>query len=410
MAQADAGPNPPANLPALPLQPSERLVSLDAYRGFIMLAMASGGLGIAQASKNLGGAWPGLVAQLGHVPWEGCAAWDLIQPAFMFMVGVAVPYSYARRRERGAPWGRMLRHAAARAAILAALGVFLASAWSKQTNFIFTNVLAQIGLGYVFVFLAWGRGARMQAAAVAAILVGTWCMFYFYPAPEAGPGFDRAACGLPEDWPLLSGLAAHWNKNANVAARFDLWFLNLFPGEKPFAPRPGDGGYATLNFLPSIATMILGLMAGELLRSARSRRRKLLLLAVAGAALMALGLAAGWTVCPIVKRIWTPSWVLYSGAWVVWMLAAFYAATDAAGLRRWALPLAVVGMNSIVMYMMAQLMKEWTWSMLGIHLGPLFAPLGLDPAFLPIVKSASVLLIFWLICVWLHRQRIFVRI
>jgi predicted acyltransferase len=410
MAGTDTGVRLTAAGPMLSARPAERLVSLDAYRGFIMLAMASGGLGIAQASKNLGNAWPDLAAQLGHVSWEGCAAWDLIQPAFMFMVGVAVPYSYARRQERGESWGGMLRHAAVRAVILVVLGIFLASAWSKQTNFIFTNVLAQIGLGYVFVFLVWGRGLRVQAAAVAAILIGTWCLFHFYPAPEAGPGFDLAAFGLPDDWPLFSGAAAHWNKHANVASRFDLWFLNLFPGEKPFALKPGGGGYATLNFLPSVATMILGVMAGELLRSARSARAKLLILVVAGAVLLALGLAADRAGCPIVKRIWTPSWVLYSGALVVWMLAALYAVIDVVGLRRWAWPLVVVGMNSIAMYMMAQLMKGWVWSMLGIHFGPLFGPVSLDPAYMPILQSASVLLVLWLICVWMYRRKIFVRI
>lgn len=408
MAETEA--KPVALTPLAPLQPVARLVSLDAYRGFIMLAMASAGLAIPRVSKNLGGAWAGLAAQLDHVSWEGCAAWDLIQPAFMFMVGVAVPYAYARRQERGQSWGGMLRHVVVRAAILVALGVFLASASSKQTNFVFTNVLAQIGLGYVFVFLLWGRSRAVQAAAVVALLVGTAALFLLYPAPQPGPGFDTAAHALPADWPLFSGAAAHWNKHANAGSRFDLWLLNLFPGEKPFALKASDGGYATLNFIPSIATMILGLMAGDLLRSARTARAKLAILVAAGAGLMALGLAASWAGCPIVKRLWTPSWTLVSGAWVVWMLAAFYAVIDVAGLRQWAWPLVVVGMNSIAIYLMAHLMKDWLWSMLRIHGGWLLDLAKIDAAYLPIVQAAAVLAALWLICVWMYRRKIFVRI
>jgi predicted acyltransferase len=405
-------------------KPTERLVSLDAYRGFIMLVLASAGLGIPRVAERFeSGFWPAAASQLQHSAWVGCTPWDLIQPAFMFMVGVAIPYSYAKRQQQGHSFGLLLRHALTRGLVLVLLGVFLASAGARRTDFVFTNVLAQIGLGYVFVVLLRGRGVWLQAAAVLAILAGYWYLFYQYPSPQPGPDFDYAAYGLPPDWPLLSGVPGHWNKHANFAARFDLWFLNLFPREKPYALKPGDGGYPTLNFIPSMATMILGLMAGELLRSARSAKTKLVLLVLTGVVLMVGALIAGGTVCPIVKRIWTPSWALLSGAYVVWMLAAFYALVDLAGYRRWAFPLAVVGMNSIVIYLMGQLMKGWTWSMLKIHLGPLltwgpidrairaiFGPAGFNPIYVPIVQSASVLLVFWLICWWLYRQKIFVRI
>ena len=430
---------------AAPSQPSsERLVSLDAYRGFIMLAMASAGLGISRVAKELHGTWDTVAAQVDHVPWVGCAVWDLIQPAFMFMVGVALPYSYASRAARGQTGGQMFRHAVSRSLILVALGVFCASASSKQTNFLFTNVLAQIGLGYTFVFLLRGRGVAMQAGAIAAIVALTCALFLLYPAPQpptadagsvnnvddaasvvpAPPAeFDYVGYALPKDWPLMSGAAAHWNKHANVAAAFDLWFLNLFPRDKPYTLDVKDGGYQTLNFLPSLITMALGLMVGELLRGQRSRRAKLLVMLAAGAVLVAAGLLGHWLGCPIVKRLWTPSWALFSGGLVVWMLAAFYAVVEMAGWRRWTFPLVVVGMNSIVIYMMAQLMKPFTWHTLQIHLGWLmsrgpvdavlrwlFGSDGFPAVYLPIVECGSVLMVFWLICLWLHRQKIFVRI
>jgi len=388
---------------------SGRLASLDAYRGFVMLAMASGGAGLLSglarsddfASSHL---FEALRHQLDHVPWRGCAFWDLIQPSFMFMVGVAMPFSYASRRARGDRWIRLFGHALLRSLILIVLAVFLASHGSRFTHFSFVNVLGQIGLGYPFVFLLLGRRPALQLAAAVAILLGDWLLFASYPAP--GADFPSATYGANDPQLVMTGFFAHWNKNANVAAAFDRWFLNLFPhpADRPFVFN--EGGYATLNFVPSIATMLLGVLAGELLRSSRSRAAKLRALLIAGAVCWSLGLILDANVCPIVKRIWTPSWVVYSTGWTCWMLAAFYAAIDVAGFRRWAFPLVVVGMNSIAIYLMAQLMKPFVRGSLRTHLGPDFlaGPYG------PLVGGASTVLVFWLICWWLYRQKIFIKI
>jgi len=337
------------------------------------------------------------------------------------MVGVAVPYSYGRREGEGQSPAAMLRHAAVRSVLLIAIAIFLISPWGSMTNFSFTTVLSQIGLGYVALVLLRGRGFRVQAAAAGLILAGTWCLFFFHPVPVPGPAFDRAAWDLPADWPLLEGVAAHWNKNVNIAAAFDGWFLNLFPRPEPFDFEPG--GYQTLNFIPSLATMIFGLMAGELLRSPRSGKGKLAALFLGGLVLLAAGLAAGWTVCPIVKRIWTPSWALYSGGWVVWMLAALYGVIDIAGFRRWTFLFVVVGMNSIAMYCMVCVARGWIWDQLRIHFGWIlqsepcasalrltFGPGGFDPVYLPIVECLSALAVLWLICWWMYRRRIFIRV
>ena len=163
--------------------PPDRLVSLDAYRGLTMLAMASGGLGLHQVQQELSRQpFLGTVGyQFEHVEWIGCAAWDLIQPSFMFMVGVAMAYSCASRQAHGQSYGRMLAHAVVRSIVLVLLGVFLRSDNRPQTNFTFEDVLTQIGLGYTFLFLLWGRQPALQFGAALAILVGYWCLFYFYP-------------------------------------------------------------------------------------------------------------------------------------------------------------------------------------------------------------------------------------
>jgi len=136
-----------------PPETSPRLVSLDAYRGFIMLAMASSGFLVARVVNNNAdlqdnSIWRFLAYQLDHVKWTGCSFWDLIQPSFMFMVGVAIPYSYASRKAKGDSEGRIFSHALVRSLILICLGVLLSSNYERTTHFTFVNVLSQIGMGY----------------------------------------------------------------------------------------------------------------------------------------------------------------------------------------------------------------------------------------------------------------------
>jgi predicted acyltransferase len=337
----------------------------------------------------------------------GCVPWDLIQPAFMFMVGVALPFSLASRAARGHRFPQLFAHSVYRAFVLVALGIFLRSLSRPQTYFTFEDVLTQIGLGYVFLFLlAWTR-ARRQALAAGLILLGYWLAFALYPLPA--PGFDTATVGVPPGWShQLTGFAAHWNKNTNLAHAFDVWFLNLFPRESPFLFN--RGGYLTLNFVPSLATMIFGLLAGGLLRSGRSERDKLRILLAAGIA----GIGAGLLLhvlglCPIVKRIWTPSWTLFSGGWVVLILAAVYYLVDVKGFRGWTRPLVVVGMNSIAMYVLVHVATDFVGRALRTHLGT--APFEAAGAvFAPVVLGAATLGIFWLILWWMYRRQIFLRI
>ena len=114
-----------------------------------------------------------------------------------------------------------------------------------------------------------------------------------------------------------------------------------------------------------------------------------------------------WTVCPVVKRLWTPTWAVYSAGWAFLILAAFYLVIDLIGWKWWAFPLVVVGMNSITMYCMAMLLKPWLAETLKRHLGPNIFAYG---DYEPIVQAAVVLLLLWLICLWLYRRRIFIRI
>lgn len=386
---------------------SGRLLSLDAFRGAIMLFLLSAGFGFREVARKFPDShvWEFLGRHTDHVLWLGGGAWDMIQPAFMFMVGVAMPFSYGKRREASEDLGRQVRHVAWRTIVLLIIGlVIVTKPGAGRTTFMFTNVLAQIALGYPFLFLLSLTSERSQWMAVGLIAISYWMLFATYPPPAAG--FDYAQVGVRPgmlDAVTLPGFFAHWNMGTNVGADFDRWFLNLFPREKPFAYNPG--GYVTLNFVPSLITMTLGLMSGARLRREGSPRGKLLWMLLTALSCTLVGCLAGIMVCPVVKRIWTPSWAFYSGGIVIFLLACFYYLVEVRGWKRWAFPLVVVGVNSIAAYLMDIYFREWVMERLRSHLD--FAIKG-DYAI--IFFRTLTLLVLWVACWWMYKRKIFLKI
>jgi heparan-alpha-glucosaminide N-acetyltransferase len=412
LRKADFGGSLKSEQPASVSSPAKglgnRVDAIDAYRGLVMLLMMGEALDVPNLAKALPGSgfWAFWSHQWSHSQWIGCSMFDLIQPGFSFLVGVALPYSLARRITVGQPqWHRTL-HAFWRALLLVFLGIFLRSVGGKETYWTFKDTLSQIGLGYGFLYLLALRSVRVQWLALAGILVSYWLLFALYPLP--GPGFDWSHAGTSPAQ-LLPGFAGHWSLNTNPAWAFDVWFLNLLPQAQPFA-YADDGGYSTLSFVPTLGTMILGLVAGGVLRSERPPLEKVRWLAVAGV----VGLAAGWLlgalgICPVVKRIWTPSWVLFSGGWCMLILAGFYLVMDIWNRRAWAFPLKVVGMNSIAAYMMSWLFVGFITAALLRHLGHrVFEVFG--NAYQPFMLGAAVVLAEWLILWWMYRRKIFLRV
>lgn len=500
---------PPAPLPAD--MPLARLTSLDAYRGCIMILLAASGFGIARFAALPESAavwhrpvstadgtreataedvaarrawWQGLAFHFDHPAWRsdfpsfvaddaqpvsdwrrwGVSLWDLIQPAFMFMVGVAMPFSERRRTQAGHTRGQRWRHVVWRSLLLVLLGVFLATgSGARSTQWIFTNVLAQIGLGYSFVYLLLRLRWWKQMLAGVAILAAYWgCLQYIDWRPLAGldptQPIDHAALGASvENGEVLSGRFAPWSKNANLAHAVDVWLLNrlrdpdqaamnawrqklqagplsaaewiAFTVRRTLFANPerftfNAGGYQTLNFIPSLVTMLMGAMCGGLLLSPAGPGRKLVLLLAAAVGCLVLGRIAGIYLCPIVKRIWTPSWTLFSGGYVIALLAAFYLLFEILPLRRLAFPLSIVGMNSLAMYLMGQLLRPFTREkIIRPHftgfLETLFQTDSVldgpaywlhEEMFGRIIEPCAALAIFWLIVLWLWRQKIFLRL
>jgi predicted acyltransferase len=393
-----------------PALPSNRIASVDVYRGFVMLLMMGEVLGFSNVSAALPGNsfWRILAYNQDHVAWTWLGLHDMIQPSFTFLVGVVLPFSITSRKNRGATFGSLLAHTVKRAVILILLGIFLRSMHSDQTYFTFEDTLTQIGMGYTFLVLLGFYSQRVQIAALVVILVGYWLAFALYPLP--GANFDYSVAGVTANWEHnLHGFAAHWNKNTNLAWAFDRWFLNLFPRETPFLNN--EGGYSTLSFIPTLGTMILGLLAGNMLNSLRKPTEKLRFFLITGAGLIVLSLVFHFTgINPIVKRIWTPAWTLFSGGICFLFLAFFYAVIDIKHHKRWSFFLMVIGVNSIAAYVIADGgIRAFLSRSLYIHLGPHFDQVfGLPYATL--VAGGITLFLEWLILHWMYKKKIFIKI
>lgn len=412
--------------------PPPRVPAIDAYRGFVMFLMLAEVLHLPAVAKQFPDSpfWQAVRFHTTHVEWVGCSLHDLIQPSFSFLVGVAMVFSLAARKARGEPFWKSAVHAGWRSVALVALGVLMRSIGDghKRTHFTFEDTLSQIGLGYFLLFLIGNQRQRLWWISLAVVVVGYWGAFTLFPAPA--PEFDYQRVGVSAKWAedhhnSFTGLAAHWKKNSNLAWAADTWFLNLFPREKPFTHN--GGGYSTSSFLPTLATMILGLIAGGWLRRAESAWRQVLWLTAAGAVGLAVGRALGeFGVCPVVKRIWTPSWVLFSGGWCFLLLAFFHALTAGIGYAGWTYPLRVIGANSILIYVIADVpLGGWLLTQLQKHLpADTFLTLGnwvagwagragdvkTVEAVGGVMKGMVLLVVYWLLLWWLYAKRVFVRI
>ncbi len=353
-----------------PAMPGRRIASVDVYRGFVMLLMMGEVLSLSDVSEALPGSgfWQFLAFNQGHVPWTWLSLHDMIQPSFTFLVGAVLPFSIAGRKNKGATFGQVMAHTLKRSLILIFLGIFLRSMHARQTNFTFEDTLTQIGLGYTFLVVLSYYSQRVQLTALIVLLVGYWLAFVLYPLP--GPAFDYAAVGVAPNWEHnMQGLSAHWNKNTNLAWAFDRWFLNLFPREKPFI-RNG-GGYATLSFIPTLGTMIIGLFAGKTLHAATAPSAKLKSFLITGTVLTITGVVIhALGINPIVKRIWTPAWTIFSCGMCFLFLAFCYRLIDMSDKKKWSFFLLVIGTNSIAAYVIADGgMRSLIESSLQIHLG-----------------------------------------
>jgi predicted acyltransferase len=391
------------------LLPATRNTAVDVFRGFVMFLMMAEVLEFHKVAEALpiSSFWQFMAFHQSHVPWVGCSLHDLIQPSFSFLVGVALPFSVASRIKKGGTFLQIFLHALKRSLILILLGVFLRSFGREITYWTFEDTLTQIGLGYPFLFLLGFRNKRFQLATFIVLVVGYFVAFVLYPLPNAG--FDYAAVGVPSDWTHdLSGFAAHWNKNSNLAWVFDTWFMNLFPRENFFTHN--GGGYVTLSFIPTLATMVLGLFAGNWLREEKDNQTNLKRFLITGMALLVVGFLLDITgICPNVKRIWTPTWVIFSGGWCFLLLALFHFMVDMKGKANWFYFLNIIGLNSIAAYVLAHTIISFIDENVRTNISQNY-DLIFGPEYHTLVSGFLILLFEWLILRWMFKKKLFVKI
>jgi predicted acyltransferase len=243
----------------------------------------------------------------------------------------------------------------------------------NKLQFQLINVLAQIGITYFLCYLIMQLKFRWQAVIAVAILIGHWALFVAFPGTEG---------------PFLS-------KTTNIGAVIDTWIFG----------HPNPDNWVNINFLTSTVTTLFGVWTGQLLQSQRSHAQKMRILAISAGVCLAIGLIIHpWN--PIIKRICTTSFTLYSTGWILLMLLAFYWFVEVKGFRKWTFPLVVVGANSIFIYSLEQVLRGWLDKAIGVFTFR-FAWLG---DFAPVAQSCAVLLVMWYLCYWLYRRRIFFKL
>ncbi len=357
-----------------------RLVSLDALRGFDMFWIIGG----QEIIKGLARIFPGTVSaaitgQLEHVEWEGLHFYDVIWPLFMFMVGVSLAFSLARRQSARTSKRSLYVHAITRAVILFVLGMIAQGnllEFNRSTFRPCYSVLHGIAAGYLIAFVvALNLRPKWQAAITGAFLVVYWVLLLTIPVPGAGRGVltpdGNAAAYI--DHLVLGSLSYGLNT----------WFL---------------------SYLGFASSVLLGVLAGQMLLSAQSPRSKCALLGAYGSGLLLLGWL--WSIWfPVIKLLWTSSFVLVAGGLSYITMAVFYLLADVLGYKRVMFGFVVIGMNSLAVYMATMLLDFRKIGNIFVgHLLPRVGPCS------GALEATAAFVVVWLILYWMYRTKQFVRL
>jgi predicted acyltransferase len=356
-----------------------RLMALDALRGFDMFWIIGGSAIFTGLSKAIGGPLEAIAPQFEHVRWEGLHFYDLIWPLFMFIVGVSIPLSIEKRKAWGSSKRSIYLHAVRRSILLFFMGMILQGGlleWDLSKLHPCYSVLHGIAAGYLIaVIVTIELKPKFQIVATAIFLLIYWAIIMLVPVPGIGAGVLT-----PE---------------GNIATWFDQLLLGRFHyGENTWF----------LSYPSFASSVLLGVMAGHLLDMPVSENKKVIYLCLAGIGSILLGLL--WsTQFPIIKLLWTSSFVLIGGGFGFIMLSLFYWIIEVKGYRRWAFFFSIIGMNSITVYVAAMLIdfKQISNIFIG-HLLPRISPWDV------FVSEIFTLAIIWLLLYWMYRTKTFVRL
>src|SRR5213593_4887221 len=362
------------------VKPEGRFMSLDFFRGMTMFFLIAEPTEIYAhlVDPALKGTMIGVIGtQFHHNPWNGLRFWDLIQPFFMFIVGVAMPVSIGKRWERGDSWAATFRHALQRSFWLLFFGWALYCIEPGRLTFELWNVLAQLSFTYLVAFLMMRKSTQTQLVFTFALLLISELAYRLWPVP----GFNEPF--VPDH---------------NFGSYVDLLLMGKL----------SRGHWVAFNAVPTTAHTMWGVLAGQLLMSNRPAGQKIKILATAGL----IGVIVGYAldpVTPIVKRICTSSFVIVSGGWCLLALAFSYWLIDVKKVQRWSRVFTYVGMNSLFIYLFTNTGgSEWLEKIVKPFTMGFFAWSGVLSA--KIITSLVLWWLLWYLCYWLYQRKIFIKI
>lgn len=361
---------------------SERLLSLDFMRGFIMvlLVMESTGLFEHLFEAVKGSFLEGVFIQFFHHPWNGLRFWDLIQPGFMFMAGTAMALSLHRQEEQGVPWKLSFTKMAKRCGWLFFWGVLDYAVRPGGLSFELWDVLTQLSFTMMVAFLIFRLSVTSQIAISFGLLALTEILYRFTHVP----GFDQ---------PFVD--------QHNFGNYIDLLLMNKI----------NNGGWVAINCIPTAAHTIWGALAGKLLLSSRSNTEKIKLLLLAGVLALIVGYGMDLSITPIIKRIATSSFTLASGGWCLLGLALCYWWIDVKDHRKNLQFFTVVGMNSIFIYLFIEIVgSRWFTEYVSFIANGILSMISTPTTLMHILSSLVVFALEWRLCYFLYQKKIFFKL
>lgn len=360
---------------------TNRLFSLDVFRGLIMFFLVAEAAGFHHNFSEMvkgNDFFSAIADQLHHHPWHGLRFWDLIQPYFMFIVGVAMPFSLRKRLAEGSRKSAT-KHILKRCFLLFAFGVLLHCVYSQALVWELWNVLVQLAFTILIAYAIMKLPHRTQLIISLVLLLIAEAAYRIYN---------------PED-PYTNG------------GSFGSWTDMLFMGKLN-----GDG-WVTINFIPTAAHTIWGVICGQMLLSTKASSGILKTFVRYGVVLLVVGFALDFAaITPIIKRLATSSFTLVSGGFALLTLALFYWWIDVKNNHEpWLRIFSVVGTNSIFIYLFAETVgNQWFTGFGKIFTFGLLAPLGVQEAVIMVINSLVVLFIFWYITYFLDQQKIYFKV
>lgn len=359
-----------------------RLLSLDVMRGIIMILLAAESAAVYTSLHTItdGSAVDAITQQFFHHPWHGLRFWDLVQPAFMFMAGAAMYIAFSRKKEKGQNWKQQWPHILKRCAWLLFWALAIYSVLSGKLVWELWNVLAQLSVTTLIAYLIIQRSVTFQVSVSVILLIITEIAYRYSNIP----GYDQP-----------------FTEHQNFGSWMDLVLMG----------KTNSDGWVAINFIPTAAHTIWGCCTGKLLISNKTENEKMKWLLLAGGLAAAIGFGLDWTgVSPIIKRICTSSFVLASGGLVILITAVCYWLVDLKKWNRFAWIAVVVGMNSLFIYILFEIMGySWINKAVAVFTMPLFV-LVLPEQWAQLLTALVTIFGYWWLCWWLYKKKIFFKI